>query len=67
MKPLYLIVPGAVVAVLIGIVIFLRVGNPPATSGREDTPHNPAQTSFSAARDLIHKAVDYEDCRYAVQ
>jgi hypothetical protein len=67
MKRLYLIVPGAIVALLIGIVVFLRVGTPPATSGREDTPQNPAQTSFSTARDLIHKAVDYDDCRYAVQ
>src|SRR5438132_13105820 len=66
MKPLYLIVPGAVVALLIGIVVFLRVGPPPAAPVREETARNP-QTSFSAARDLIHKAVDYDDCRYAVQ
>jgi hypothetical protein len=66
MKPLYLIVPGGVVALLIGIVVFLRVGTPPATPIREETART-AQTSFGTARDLIHKAVDYDDCRSAVQ
>src|SRR5437868_14730483 len=68
MKPIYFAVPAAVLLVVVGIVVSLRlVARPPAPTTRATQNNADKGLSFDAIRDVLHKAADYEDCRGAVQ
>src|SRR5437660_3059531 len=67
MKPIYLVIPVAIVVVFVGLMVGLRLTTRPAATQQSATRSARGLVTLESIRDLLHKAADYDDCRVAVQ